>query len=173
MGISLDEAKGVCLVVFFVISMTLGSLPVCLVSKYSLSLSRSKRGKRVLSYINCFAGGVFLGTCLLSVLTEGMEQFEEYQEVRCLWWSMKYGMKKNENCTILIPKGNSYCRSKCSARGPRFKVSSEGLSAEISRNWHTTMVTHPSTDQGRSCLTSAHQVVDCSCRPIPVTTVHP
>ena len=36
-----------------------------------------------------------------------------------------------ENCTILIPKGNSYCRRNSSARGPRFKVSSEGLSAEI------------------------------------------
>ena len=39
--------------------------------------------------------------------------------------------KKIENCTILIPKGNSYCRCERSARGPRFKVSSEGLSAEI------------------------------------------
>ena len=38
---------------------------------------------------------------------------------------------ENENCTILIPEGNSYCRRKSSARGPRFKVSSEGLSAEI------------------------------------------
>ena len=37
----------------------------------------------------------------------------------------------NENCTILIPKGNSYCRRKSSARGPRFKVSFKGLSAEI------------------------------------------
>ena len=36
-----------------------------------------------------------------------------------------------ENCTILIPKGNSYCRRKSSARGPRFKVSSIELSAEI------------------------------------------
>ena len=35
--------------------------------------------------------------------------------------------KKNENCTIFIPKGNLYCRHKSSARGPRFKVSSEGL----------------------------------------------
>ena len=38
---------------------------------------------------------------------------------------------ENENCTILIPKGNSFCRRKSSASGPRFKVSSEGLSAEI------------------------------------------
>ena len=38
---------------------------------------------------------------------------------------------KIENCTILIPKGNSYCRRKSRARGPQFKVSPEGLSAEI------------------------------------------
>ena len=38
-------------------------------------------------------------------------------------------MIKNENeiCTILIPEGNSYCRRERSARGPRFKVSSERL----------------------------------------------
>ena len=37
----------------------------------------------------------------------------------------------NENCTILIPKRNSYCRRKSSTRGPRFKVSSDGLSTEM------------------------------------------
>ena len=40
----------------------------------------------------------------------------------------KYAIHDNEiNCTILIPKGNSYCRRKSSAKGPWFKVSSEGL----------------------------------------------
>ena len=38
---------------------------------------------------------------------------------------------ENENCTILIPKGNTYCRRKSSAKGPRFKVLYEGLSTEI------------------------------------------
>ena len=41
--------------------------------------------------------------------------------------------KKVETCTILIPKGNSYCRHKSSARGTRFKVSSEGISTEIEK----------------------------------------
>ena len=45
-------------------------------------------------------------------------------------YSIAYG-KKNEKCTILIPKGNSYYRYKSSARGPRFKVSLEGISVEI------------------------------------------
>ena len=39
--------------------------------------------------------------------------------------------KKDENCTILIPKGNSFYRNKSSSRGPQFKVSSEGLSTEM------------------------------------------
>ena len=38
---------------------------------------------------------------------------------------------ENENCTILIPKGNSYCCRKSSARKHWFKVSSEGPSTEI------------------------------------------
>ena len=40
-------------------------------------------------------------------------------------------IEKHENCTIIIRKGNSYFRRKSSIRGPRFKVSSEGLSTEI------------------------------------------
>ena len=36
---------------------------------------------------------------------------------------------KIEDCTILIPNGNSYRKS--SVRGSWFKVSSEGLSIEI------------------------------------------
>ena len=39
--------------------------------------------------------------------------------------------KQNENRTMMIQKGNSYYRHKSSARGPWFKVSSEGLSTEI------------------------------------------
>ena len=34
---------------------------------------------------------------------------------------------KIENYTILIPKGNSYCRRKRSARGPQFKVYQQKL----------------------------------------------
>ena len=38
---------------------------------------------------------------------------------------------ENENCTKLIPEGNSYYHRKSSASGPRYKVSPEGLSTEI------------------------------------------
>ena len=52
-------------------------------------------------------------------------------DCKVLWRFHLKILKKIENCTMLIPKGNSYCHRKSSARGPRFKVSSEGLSAEI------------------------------------------
>ena len=59
----------------------------------------------------------------------------EFFQFRCnsdvlLNWSTRTKnekRKKNENCTILIPEGNSYCRRKSSDRWPRSKVSSEGL----------------------------------------------
>ena len=38
---------------------------------------------------------------------------------------------ENENGTMSIPRGNSYCCRKSSAKGPRFKVSSKGVSPEI------------------------------------------
>nr|KAG5713273.1 hypothetical protein BaRGS_007800 [Batillaria attramentaria] len=47
---------------------------------FKVSLEKSDKGRVVLAFFNCFAGGVFLGTCLLNMQTEGQEQFEEYKE---------------------------------------------------------------------------------------------
>ena len=38
---------------------------------------------------------------------------------------------EKENYILFIQNGNSYCSRKSSARGTRYKVSSEGLTAEI------------------------------------------
>ena len=54
-----------------------------------------------------------------------------------------------ENCTILTPKGNSYCRRKSSARGPWFKVSFEGLSAEMSNDLD--LKSHLEDMNGKQC----------------------
>ena len=58
---------------------------------------------------------------------------------------------ENENCTILIPKGNSYCRRKSSAREPRFKVSSKGLSAEIDIPLWSPIQVQTKVDVGNTC----------------------
>nr|KAG5713271.1 hypothetical protein BaRGS_007798 [Batillaria attramentaria] len=75
-----NAAKGICLTVFFLITIVLGTLPLCLITKFKIQLQDGSRSKIVLSFLNCFAGGVFLGTCLLNMFTEGQEQFEEYKE---------------------------------------------------------------------------------------------
>ena len=59
---------------------------------------------------------------------------------------------KIDNCTILIPKGNSYCRHNSSARGPPFKVSTEGLSEEI--DIPVKPLGHPSNFNGTLSLIS-------------------
>ena len=74
------EAKGICLAVFFVIPIVFGTLPLCLMWCCKFRLNDSRRGKSTLSYMNCFAGGVFLGTCFLALLTEGKRQFEDYKK---------------------------------------------------------------------------------------------
>ena len=59
--------------------------------------------------------------------------------------------------------GNSYCRRKSSARGPWFKVSSEGLPTEID-------ILIPSNIQMTDvCLTPVYQAVDCNS--MPITTI--
>ncbi|XP_070183429.1 uncharacterized protein [Littorina saxatilis] len=76
----LNIAKGECLVIFFLVSIICGTVPLYLVKKCNLKLHDSKRGKTILCYLNCFAGGVFLGTCLLNLLVKGKQEFAEYRE---------------------------------------------------------------------------------------------
>ena len=51
-----------------------------------------------------------------------------------------------ENGTISILKEMSYCRRKSSASGPRFKVSFEGLSAEIDIPLRSPIQVQPKAD---------------------------
>ncbi|KAK7106381.1 hypothetical protein V1264_017646 [Littorina saxatilis] len=75
-----NAAKGVAIVILFGLTVVFGWLPIWLHHRGSLSASGSARRKIVLDVLNCFAGGVFLGTCLLHLLAEGREQFEEYKK---------------------------------------------------------------------------------------------
>ena len=75
-----NTAKGIGLLIFFLVSMIPGSLPILLFYRCQHSMTSSRRGRALLSLIRCFAGGVFLGTCLLGLLVEGLEEYEEYKE---------------------------------------------------------------------------------------------
>lgn len=76
----INIAKGICLAIFFVIPITFGTLPLCLVCRCKFRFNDSQRGKSILSYLNCFAGGVFLATCLLALMTKGKKEFEDYKQ---------------------------------------------------------------------------------------------
>ena len=59
---------------------------------------------------------------------------------------LRWKMKKR---TVLILKGNSYCRIKRSAKGLELKSHPN----TIIRNWHTNMVTYFNTNRARQCFT--------------------
>lgn len=75
----INIAKAIALVVFMTVTLTCGLLPIWLVKRGILTTSGSSRRTVVLDFLNCFAGGVFLGTCLLYLLTQGREEFDKYK----------------------------------------------------------------------------------------------
>ncbi|XP_059177412.1 zinc transporter ZIP1-like [Physella acuta] len=72
--------KVITLVVLIFLTLVFSVLPYFLVLRGSNSLVSSRLRERVIGYLNCFAGGVFLATLLLHLLTEGNEEFENYKE---------------------------------------------------------------------------------------------
>ena len=70
-------AKIASTVVVFAITAVFGGIPV--VIERFLRKSREKTAS-VISYLNCFAGGVFLGTAMLHLLAESEEQVKEVLE---------------------------------------------------------------------------------------------
>lgn len=74
--------KAICIVAFFVDTMVFGCLPYLLVGRKSSDVVKTTHIRdTVTSYLNCFAGGVFLGACLLHLLVEGRETLNEYFEL--------------------------------------------------------------------------------------------
>ena len=75
----LNDIKAVCLVIFFLDTVLFGLLPYVIIKSTKSSRSKGFRAT-FLSYANCFAGGVFLGACLLHLMVEGRETLLEYFE---------------------------------------------------------------------------------------------
>ncbi|XP_067664329.1 zinc transporter ZIP1-like [Haliotis asinina] len=69
-------AKIIAIVILLVLTLVLGIIPYFIIKK-KLDTNTSSRRERILNLLNCFAGGVFLGTCLLHLMVEGNEDLEE------------------------------------------------------------------------------------------------
>ncbi|XP_076473045.1 uncharacterized protein LOC143302320 [Babylonia areolata] len=76
----LRTEKGISLVIFFLVTLLPAVAVVLLFSRCQRRLT-SRTGRHVLSLLQCFAGGVFLSTCLMGLLAEGFEEYLEFQEV--------------------------------------------------------------------------------------------
>ncbi|XP_059179284.1 zinc transporter ZIP1-like [Physella acuta] len=70
--------KGLCLVLLFLDTLLFGLPPYLLVRESSQTGRSAHIRALVISYLTCFAGGVFLGACLLHLLAEGRESMENY-----------------------------------------------------------------------------------------------
>ncbi|KAK3798805.1 hypothetical protein RRG08_040636 [Elysia crispata] len=74
-----NSVKIICMVVLFFDTLVFGWPPYFLVRVSGEQSEKFNRiRKRVISYLTCFSGGVFLGACLLHLLPEGSEKVEEY-----------------------------------------------------------------------------------------------
>ena len=90
--------KSITIILFFVDTLVFGNLPYLLTRRSASNDPKSVQFReKVISYFNCFAGGVFLGACLVHLLVEGRETLLEYFElVSCCccfpvngeWWRM-------------------------------------------------------------------------------------
>ncbi|XP_046336072.1 zinc transporter ZIP1-like [Haliotis rufescens] len=69
-------AKVIAIAILLVITLLLGIIPYFIIKRGG-DANASARREKVLSLLNCFAGGVFLGTCLLHLLVEGKEDLEQ------------------------------------------------------------------------------------------------
>ncbi|XP_061838939.1 zinc transporter ZIP1-like isoform X2 [Nerophis lumbriciformis] len=67
------ESKVAALVVLLVVTLLFSLIPLFLVQGAGLCSIRPETRRRLLTLINCFAGGVFLATCLLDLLPDYLQ----------------------------------------------------------------------------------------------------
>ncbi|CAL1526813.1 unnamed protein product [Lymnaea stagnalis] len=72
------STKVLCMVLLFIDTLLFGWPPYLLVKDGNQTPRVARIRKLVISYLTCFAGGVFFGACMLHLLAEGREEMEEY-----------------------------------------------------------------------------------------------
>ncbi|RUS91877.1 hypothetical protein EGW08_000448 [Elysia chlorotica] len=73
-------SKIITAVILFIITIILSFIPYFMVLRGSSSIVSARRRNGIIAYLNCLAGGVFMGTLLVYILTEGFEEFEKYKK---------------------------------------------------------------------------------------------
>ncbi|XP_067671729.1 zinc transporter ZIP3-like [Haliotis asinina] len=69
-------AKVLTIFILLILTLLLGIIPYFIIKK-KMDTNTSSRRERILNLLNCFAGGVFLGTCLVHLMVESKEDLEE------------------------------------------------------------------------------------------------
>ncbi|UYV72566.1 SLC39A1 [Cordylochernes scorpioides] len=71
--------KGLSLFLLFILTFFFCAFPLFLVKKFEAHLSANSKRivDRVISFLNCFGGGVFLAACLLHLFPESVEEMEK------------------------------------------------------------------------------------------------
>lgn len=67
-------------IVLFLLTMLFSFIPYFMVLRGARSIVSARRRNGIIAYLNCLAGGVFLGTLLMHILTEGSEEFDKFKE---------------------------------------------------------------------------------------------
>ncbi|XP_044527929.1 zinc transporter ZIP1 [Gracilinanus agilis] len=71
------EVKMGALAVLLVLTLFCSLVPICVLRRPSANFEASASRKKILSLVSCFAGGVFLATCLLDLLPDYLAAIDE------------------------------------------------------------------------------------------------
>lgn len=74
------EVKLGALVLLLLLTLICSLVPVCVLRRSGANHEASASGQKALSLVSCFAGGVFLATCLLDLLPDYLAAIDEALE---------------------------------------------------------------------------------------------
>lgn len=70
MALSMLDDKLLLLSVMLVVTFIFGLLPVAVVGVGGSGMAHSQRGKKIITLLSCYAGGVFLAACLMDLFPD-------------------------------------------------------------------------------------------------------
>ena len=86
------EVKLGALVLLLLLTLICSLVPVCVLRRSGANHEASASGQKALSLVSCFAGGVFLATCLLDLLPDYLAAIDEALEALHVTVSIDFNM---------------------------------------------------------------------------------